>query len=160
MANARSPAPPPPESLSAPDTAEAELSQRLPTVMTLLGRSLRHAYGPLGVSPGWYPVLNSLLRQPATTVSELAGLERVRLPSMTAIVNQMEAEGLVTKGPDPADRRCVLISLTPAGVEVAHAARAARSQWFATRLDRLSRSEAAAISLALPALEHLVEAPG
>ena len=158
MAEARSPITPSAGSPADLEAAGAELSQRLPTVMTLLARSLRHAYGPLGVSLGWYPVLNSLVGQPAATVSELANRERVRLPSMTAIVNQMEAEGLVTKGPDPADRRCVRIALTPAGVSAAQAARAARTEWFATRLDQLSASEVAAISRALPALEHLVEA--
>ena len=137
--------------------AGTQLSSRLPNIMSLLARQLRHAYGPLGVSPGWYPVLNSLLGQPAATASELAGRERVRLPSMTAIVNQMEADGLVTKAPDPLDRRCVRISLTPSGVEVARAAQSARSAWFAARLDHLSQAEVAAISQALSALEHLVE---
>lgn len=143
----------------APEAAASELSCRLPAVMTLLARKLRHAYGPLGVSLGWYPVLNALLGQPAATASELAARERVRLPSMTAIVNQMEADGLVTRAPDPRDRRCLQITLTPAGVEVARAAQAARSAWFAARLDQLPRAEVAAISQALPALEHLLETP-
>ncbi|HUY54631.1 MAG TPA: MarR family transcriptional regulator [Candidatus Nanopelagicaceae bacterium] len=145
------------EDSSDSQAAGAELSSRLPTVMSLLARKLRHGYGPQGVSLGWYPVLNSLLGQPAATASELASRERVRLPSMTAIVNQMEADGLVTKAPDPLDRRCVRISLTPAGAEAARATQAARSAWFAARLGNLSPAEVAAISRALPALEHLVE---
>jgi DNA-binding MarR family transcriptional regulator len=134
----------------------AELSQRLPVVMTRLVRSLRLAYGSVGISLGQYPVLTSLIDQPAATISELAGRERVRLPSMTALVNQMEAEGLVSKSSDPDDRRRVRISLTPAGATAAHAARTARAEWFSMRLEHLSESEVEAISSAMSALEHLV----
>jgi DNA-binding MarR family transcriptional regulator len=138
------------------DLPAAELSQRLPAVMTHLSRSLRLAYGPLGVSLGQYPVLSSLVDKPPATISELAGRERVRLPSMTALVNQMDADGLVTKTADPDDRRCVRISLTPTGAKAAQLARTARAEWFSMRLERLAKSEVAAISRALPALEHLV----
>ncbi len=143
----------PPEGL---EVASSELGQRLPLVMTLLGRSLRHAYTPIGVNLGQYPVLNSLLEHPDSSVSELAARERVKLPSMTAVVHQMESDGLVAKQADLSDRRCVRISLTPRGREVAEAARRARASWFAERLNHLSRAEVAAISRALPALEHLV----
>ncbi len=136
--------------------ASSELGQRLPMVMSLLGRSLRHAYTPIGVNLGQYPVLNSLLEHPESSVSELAARERVKLPSMTAVVNQMEADGLVAKQPDLNDRRCVRVSLTGRGREVAGAARLARAAWFAERLDHLSSAEVSAISRALPALEHLV----
>jgi DNA-binding MarR family transcriptional regulator len=125
-------------------------------VMSRLGRSLREVYTPIGVNLGQYPVLNSLLDHPGATVSELANRERVKLPSMTAVVNQMEAEGLAEKSQDPADRRCVRVVLTDRGREVAEAARVARIAWFAGRLDHLSKAEVAAISRALPALEHLV----
>ena len=136
--------------------ASSELGQRLPMVMSLLGRSLRHAYTPIGVNLGQYPVLNSLLEHPESSVSELAARERVKLPSMTAVVNQMEADGLVAKQPDLNDRRCVRVNLTGRGREVAEAARLARAAWFAERLDHLSSAEVSAISRALPALEHLV----
>lgn len=138
------------------EVASSELGQRLPMVMSRLGRSLREVYTPIGVNLGQYPVLNSLLDHPGATVSELAHRERVKLPSMTAVVNQMEAEGLAEKQQDPADRRCVRVVLTDRGREVAQAARAARIAWFAGRLDHLSKGEVAAISRALGALEHLV----
>ncbi|HVD02972.1 MAG TPA: MarR family transcriptional regulator [Candidatus Dormibacteraeota bacterium] len=142
---------------AAPDTVPSELGQRLPLVMSRLGRSLRHAYAPIGVNLGQFPVLTSLLDRPGATVSELATREKVKLPSMTAVITQMETDGLVVKGPDPEDRRCVRVTLTQHGTDVAQAARAARIAWFATRLNHLSRSEVAAVSRALAALEHLVE---
>ncbi|MHB1499994.1 MAG: MarR family winged helix-turn-helix transcriptional regulator [Candidatus Dormibacteria bacterium] len=138
------------------ELASSELGQRLPMVMSLLGRSLRHAYSPIGLNLGQYPVLNSLLERPNAMVSELAARERVKLPSMTAVINQLEADGLVAKQADPGDRRCVRVNLTGHGREVAEAARQARATWFLARLDHLSAAEVAAISRALPALEHLV----
>lgn len=133
----------------------AELGERLPAVMSRLGRGLRRAYGPLGPSPGHFPVLSFLLSTPQVTVSELASRERIRLPSMTAIVAQMEADGLVSKEVDEADRRCVRVSLTPQGEAMARTAVAARAEWFAARLSHLSRAEVAAIAKAVAALEHL-----
>lgn len=133
----------------------AELGARLPVVMSRLGRGLRRAYGPLGPSPGQFPVLTYLLSVPQATVSQLATRERVRLPSMTALVAQMEADGLVAKRADESDRRCVRVSLTPRGESVARSAAAARAAWFEVRLDHLSRSERAAIARAMSALEHL-----
>ncbi len=139
------------------DSVPSELGQRLPLIMSRLGRSLRHAYSPIGVNLGQFPVLTSLLDRPGATVSELATKERVKLPSMTAVITQMESDGLVIKAGDAEDRRCVRVALTEHGREVALAARAARVAWFAARLNHLSRSEVAAISRALGALEHLVE---
>ena len=64
-----------------------------------------------------YVVLARLARGPAGTQLELAneiGYDKTRL---IAILDDLVAEGLVERQPDPADRRARNVSLTPAGAE-------------------------------------------
>ncbi|MGB6770578.1 MAG: MarR family transcriptional regulator [Candidatus Dormiibacterota bacterium] len=136
----------------------SELAQRLPTVLTRLNRRLRQMSGMLGVPPGHYPVLASLLEQSPATVSTLAAAEHVRVPSMTALLGQLETEGLITKEVDASDRRFVRVSLTRHGASVARAAAQVRGDWFAQRLSHLTRAEVDALARALPVLEHLIGA--
>jgi DNA-binding MarR family transcriptional regulator len=136
----------------------SELGQRLPTVLTRLNRRLRQMSGMLGVPPGHYPVLASLLEQSPATVSALAAAEHVRVPSMTALLGQLESEGLIKKQVDASDRRFVQVSLTRHGATVARAAAQVRGDWFAERLSHLTRVEVDALERALPVLEHLIGA--
>lgn len=136
--------------------ANAELAAKLPTVLTRLNRRLRQSSGALGVPPGHYPVLVSLLQQSPATVTQLAAAEHVRVPSMTALLGQLETDGLIRKEVDSSDRRFVKVSLTARGVAVARAAEQLRGDWFAQRLSHLSAREVAALARALPALEHLI----
>lgn len=142
------------------DKLGRELGARMPHLLGRLARSLRASYSELGTSPGQYPVLAALATRPGQTVSELAGRSGVRLPSMTVMVGQMEAEGLVIKEADPGDRRVVRVALTDRGRELALAAMEARTRWFAARLAHLSSAEVAAIARAIPALEHLAGTEG
>lgn len=134
----------------------SELATELPTVLTRLNRRLRQTSGPLGVPPGHYPVLVSLLDHSPATVTQLAAAEHVRVPSMTALLGQLEAEGLIQKKVDGSDRRFVQVSLTRHGVAIARAARQLRGAWFAHRLSHLTAREVSALQRALPALEHLI----
>ncbi|MGH7642755.1 MAG: MarR family winged helix-turn-helix transcriptional regulator [Candidatus Dormibacteria bacterium] len=134
----------------------SELATKLPTVLTRLNRRLRQTSGPLGVPPGHYPVLVSLLELSPATVTQLAAAEHVRVPSMTALLGQLEADGLIRKSVDSSDRRFVQVSLTRQGTAVAKAARRLRGAWFAQRLSHLTAREIAALQRALPALEHLI----
>ncbi|MGA9919880.1 MAG: MarR family transcriptional regulator [Candidatus Dormiibacterota bacterium] len=140
-----------------PAAAEpSELATELPTVLTRLNRRLRQTSGPLGVPPGHYPVLVSLLDHSPATVTQLAAAEHIRVPSMTALLGQLESEGLIQKKVDGSDRRFVQVSLTRRGVAIARAARQLRGAWFAQRLSHLSAREVSTLQRALPALEHLI----
>lgn len=150
-----SPAPPAPSRGAAAGEA-SELATKLPTTLTRLNRRLRQTSGPLGVPPGHYPVLASLLEHSPATVSQLAAAEHVRVPTMTALLSQLEAEGLIRKVVDDSDRRFVRVSLSRHGVVVARAARQLRGAWFAQRLSHLSGREIEALRRALPVLEHLI----
>jgi DNA-binding MarR family transcriptional regulator len=68
-----------------------------------------------GITMWGYIVLNALHDTPESTQSALAekiGADKTRI---IATLDDLQAAGLITREPDPADRRARLLSITPAG---------------------------------------------
>jgi DNA-binding MarR family transcriptional regulator len=78
-------------------------------------------------------------------------------PSMTVLVDRLEAQEWVQRLPDPADRRVVLVQLLPEGRRIVLETQAIRTALLADRLSRLSDADRATIVAALPALTALVD---
>jgi DNA-binding MarR family transcriptional regulator len=70
------------------------------------------------ISTGKLHVLMGLAALGPLTMTRLAELRDVSLPNATAIVNRMEASGLVERIRDGRDRRVVVVQLTEAGRNV------------------------------------------
>ncbi|HET9720408.1 MAG TPA: MarR family transcriptional regulator [Solirubrobacteraceae bacterium] len=51
-------------------------------------------------------------------ITDLACATGVTQPAMTLLVNRLQERGLVSREPDPDDRRAVRVALTPPGVEI------------------------------------------
>ncbi len=134
----------------------AVLADELRPVLVRLGRRLRQEPAVPGLGSADAAVLTALGHGPVT-VGELAAREQMRVPSIVVLLAQLEARGLVRRGPDPTDRRRVWITRTEAGDRLALAARRARTAWLAARLHRLTRSERLRVAQALPALERLLQ---
>jgi len=77
------------------------------------GRAARQP-SPDGLSLAQYHLLEPLVDGPLTN-TQLAELAGVSSPTATRMVDAMTARGLVSRVEDPADRRAVVISLTPDG---------------------------------------------
>ena len=90
-------------------------------------------------------------------VTDLAFIERVAQPSMTALVSVLERAGLVERRGDPADKRVALVWLTAAGSDLRRARRRAGAEAIVHLIDKLPPDEAAALAAAIPALRHLRE---
>jgi DNA-binding MarR family transcriptional regulator len=78
-----------------------------------------------GLTTGEFDVLAALRRAGAPhqqTPSELAGSLMLSPAAMTNRLDRLEAAGLVTRGPNPASRRSLLVSLTAEGLRVVDAA--------------------------------------
>jgi DNA-binding MarR family transcriptional regulator len=101
--------------------------------------------------------MSTLDRTGPLRLTELATIEGVAQPSMTALVTGLERSGYVERRPDPNDKRVVLVALTDAGRAHMHARRQAGAQRFAVLVDRLSPEDVEALTAALPALDHLRE---
>jgi DNA-binding MarR family transcriptional regulator len=90
-------------------------------------------------------------------VGDLAALEGITQPSMTALVNALERSGLVRRQDDPADKRAALVVLTETGKEFVKERRQAGAEAFAQLIAKLPSEQAATLRAALPALERLYE---
>ena len=88
-------------------------------------------------------------------LTDLAAAEGVTQPAMTQLVQRLEREGLATRAADPADRRVVLVEVTPAGIDLLQRRRAVRARHLAGLLEGVSEEDEALIAAALPALERL-----
>ena len=122
-----------------------------------LARRLRQERGDHGLGLGQLSVLATLHREGPLTAGDLAAAEGVRPPSMTKTLGLLADADYITRTPDPADRRQVVISLTQAAHQLLHEDRRRRDEWLAARLRSLSADERAALAAALPVLEVLAE---
>lgn len=103
-------------------------------------------------------ILGRLDRQGAQSVSDLAVAERVRPQSMAQTVGDLEADGFVTRRPDPGDRRRALVELTEEGRRALEADRAQREGWLAGAMaEELSPSDVDVLETAVQILRRLAE---
>jgi DNA-binding MarR family transcriptional regulator len=86
------------------------------------------------------------------TVSRLAAAAGVRPTTLTNLLDRLEGRGLLTRRPSPADRRSLLVELTPAGHEVAGRVRAAIAELEHRATGSLGADERSALVKALDEL--------
>ena len=110
-------------------TQPEALASDLRVVIGQLVRRLRAERRDLSLAQ--VTVLGRLDRVGPCGVSDLAAGERVRPQSMASTVAALLAAGLVSRAPDPGDRRRVLIALTRAGREALAVDRRRREGWLA-----------------------------
>jgi MarR family transcriptional regulator, organic hydroperoxide resistance regulator len=100
-------------------------AQRFRDALAAASRSFKAAAAgemrALGVHPGQNFLLDALRDEEAMTTGELARRMHVEVPTVTVMTQRMEAAGLVTRRPDPADGRRVRVALTAAGRNAADA---------------------------------------
>ena len=78
----------------------------------LFAKALYRRIAPHGVTLGQFPVLLYLWETERATQSELAERLAVEQPTMANTLKRMERDGLITRVPDPDDRRQARIHLT------------------------------------------------
>lgn len=103
----------------------------------------------LGLSMWGYIVLSQLAARPAGTQLALAraiGYDKTRL---IALLDELERDGLVSRVPDPADRRARTVRLTPAGEARYRAAQAEVWAMEAELLGDLSAGDVASLHAVL-----------
>ena len=108
------------------------------------------------ITPSQLAVLGTILYHEPLTNGQIAEHEHVRPSTSSKIVDTLERAGLVERSADPADRRCVQITATPAGQAYADEVRAAGRTWLADQLGSLDTADVTAIEDAVPALERLL----
>jgi DNA-binding MarR family transcriptional regulator len=129
---------------------------RLRLALMRISRRLRQQ-ADAGITPSQLSALATLDRSGPLALRDLAAAERVTSSTLTRIVAALESEHLITRITDPHDRRCNLVSVTPAGAELLTSARDKGTRLLADRVDALSPHDADILAAALPVLESLLE---
>jgi len=84
----------------------------------------------------------------------------VRPPTISKLIIELEAAGLVERETDPADRRIVRVRATARGARVLHDGRQRRVAALVASLDSLSVRERALLARAIPLLERIARGSG
>jgi DNA-binding MarR family transcriptional regulator len=110
-----------------------------------------------GITPSQLSALARLDRGGPMSVGDLAAAERISPSTLTRVVAALEDAGLISREPDPADRRVSRVAVSLAGHDLLEAARARATGYLVERIARLTSEQAAALSAAVPVLEQLLE---
>ena len=107
------------------DTAPMALIGRLIRVSAVLSQQMAKTFERHGLSAASFDVLATLLRSGsphALSPNQLLATMMVTSGTMTNRIDQLVKDGLVARVKNPADKRSVMISLTPKGKVVIDAA--------------------------------------
>jgi DNA-binding MarR family transcriptional regulator len=78
------------------------------------------------ITPGQFRALGVLMRHGSMRLSALSEYLRIAPRSTTEVVDGLEDRGLVTREPDPTDRRATLVTLSAQGEQIGAKLREAR----------------------------------
>jgi DNA-binding MarR family transcriptional regulator len=103
--------------------------------------------------------LATVVKRGPLTLGELASFEQVSPPTMTKVVEKLEAREFVTRRTDPDDRRVARVSATAAGTRYLERSRARRTAWLAARLGELEPAQLAQLTSTIELLEAIIGEP-
>ncbi|MGZ5363041.1 MAG: Rv0880 family HTH-type transcriptional regulator [Mycobacterium sp.] len=136
---------------------DGRLASDLSLAVIRLARQLRFRRPDSHVSLSQLSALSTLAKEGAMTPGALAERERVRPPSMTRVIASLCELGLVVRMAHPVDRRQVLVSVSPAGIELINAERRASQEWLTQRLDKLDDEQREALLTAADLMSAIVD---
>ena len=138
------------------DAPPAGLASRLRLVVTRMARRLRQQ-ADSSVSPTQLSVLATVERRGPLPLGDLAAIERVQPPTITAAVTRLVDQGLVTRRSDDDDRRVVRVEITPDGRRLLERSRSRKTAYLERRLAALAPAEVATLTAAAEILERVLE---
>lgn len=138
-------------------TTTANATELRESIMALT-RQLRRHRSDNGLTISQQQVLGEVGRAGVTTPAELATRMLVKVQSLTDAINLLEERELVTRRPDPEDRRRQLIEITAAGMDLLDVDRAERDAWLDGAMrDTLTDLEYDLLMLCAPVLRKLAD---
>jgi DNA-binding MarR family transcriptional regulator len=140
--------------MSVPASTDTDLAADLRLAVGRLARRLRQLQ-LAGLTASKVSALASVDRLGPVRLGDLAAAEGVTSPTLTKLVDSLEAEGLVARSADATDRRATRVSVTPAGRARLKQIRSDRDAFLEQRLARLDAEQRAALLAAIPLLRDL-----
>ncbi|MCL5038166.1 MAG: MarR family transcriptional regulator [Chloroflexi bacterium] len=118
-----------------------ELIDRLSQVMRLIFHGVKVSEMNLEPGSARLRVLINLNRLGSPRIGELASALGIAVPSLTAMLERMENEGMIVRHIDPDDRRAVRLHLSASGRRRLNAFYAERRKKWSDRIARLTPPE-------------------
>jgi DNA-binding MarR family transcriptional regulator len=134
----------------------SEVAARLRLSATRLARRLRQQ-ADAGLTPSQLSALAVIDLYGPLTLGSLAEHERVAPPSVTKVVNKLEADGLVLRTTDLTDRRITWVTTSAQGAELVAESRRRKTAWLAARIGLLDDDALGRLASALDVLDALTE---
>ncbi len=136
-----------------------EVAGRLHSLAIHLLRQVRREDEASGLSAARLSALSVVVFAGPLSVGELARAEQVRSPTMSRVVADLEALGLVRREPSATDGRAVAVTATAKGRKVLKAGRRRRVASLAGRLEGLSARELDLLDRAATVLDRALATP-
>lgn len=140
--------------MTAPLRTDTGSALRL-AVLRLSRRLRQESTGSGEITPSQMSALVVLSQHGELTLGELASIERIAPPSMTRIAARLEANGLLERRSDSADRRVARVAISPAGQDLLSQNRERGDAFVTSRLAALSAEEQDVLARAVPLLQRL-----
>lgn len=131
------------------------VADRLHSAAIHLLRRLRHSDKASGISAARLSALSVLVFGGPHTLGALADAEQVRPPTMTRLVQALEAEGYIRRAPDPDDRRAVLLEATAKARRLLEKGRQRRIDDMLDLMRQLSRDDVRTLRRAAELMESM-----
>lgn len=135
-------------------TDPSEIAGRLRLSATRLARRLRQE-ADAGLTPSMLSALAVIEHHGPLTLGSLAEHERLAPPSITKVVARLEADGLVERTIDAADRRITRVTTSALGAARMAESRRRKTAWLAERIGTLDRAQLRRLVAALDVLDRL-----
>jgi len=141
-----------------PASTSLDVADRLHTAAIRLLRAVRVADDATGLSAPKLSALSVLVFAGPQSLGSLAKVEQVTAATMSKLVGDLEADGLVVKRTNHADRRGLLIEVTAAGRALMEEGRRRRLALLRDRVAKLTREERAQLDAAAALMLQLSRA--
>jgi DNA-binding MarR family transcriptional regulator len=134
-----------------------DVADRLHSAAIRLLRLVRVQDSASGIAPARLSALSVIVFGGPVSLRELARAEQVSPPTMSRIVDALEAEGLARRLVDQRDRRALLIEATDKGTTVLKRGRRRRVKFLASYLSQLADAELSDIERALQTINKVLQ---
>jgi DNA-binding MarR family transcriptional regulator len=141
-------------------TEAARLLAALGAIRRVARRALSSQAPAHALSPARSELLRLTVHRPGISVAEAAQEMRLAPNSVSTMVSQLTADGLLTRNRGAADGRCVRLTVTDEGAARVAQWRDLRAELAGRALERLPAADQRAIGAAVPALTRLAEQMG
>lgn len=142
---------------NASKTQIEDLADRLHSTAIHLLRLVRVQDAAAGIAPARLSALSVVVFGGPVSLNDLARAEQVRPPTMSRIVDALEAQGLARRRTNQQDRRAVLIEATAKGASMLKRGRSRRVKFLAGHLRRLTAGEQKDIERGVQAIQKAMQ---